>query len=417
VLGFSRVHVGKSLLWAGEDSLILYIMIRFLALSPALAGTIFLASSLWNALCDGFIGTLIHRCGRAKRWLPAVTGGAILAASLGFAMLPLLPAHAPWTVAGVLLLIRTSYALVDVPHNGLTRSLARNGQHLKSAQIRAGGAAGAALIVGAVCAGLLGSSSPARTTAALLVGSIAGTGLLLMAPLPRLLAAEPPDRDASAGKPSGRTMSPALWHYCGATMLGLTGLGTMGKALLHLHGPGAGVIETGIMLIIVMRLASIGIWPSIARRLGSRSALALAYLTCAIATLALPLAAQASGPALLMALGLFGLASGGVTVVGWAVLSEVLGAGDPRDRDTAYTAAFGLFTMSMKVALGLSAALVGGWLAVSGVSVGVPAEQLQLLCRSVACMTVAAAAWIAIAHPAPGLPRLRMRRRSSPDLP
>ena len=415
VLGFSRVHVGKSLLWAGEDSLILYVMIRFLALSPALAGAIFLASSLWNALCDGAIGTLMHRRSRPARWLPAVTWGAILAASLGFAMLPLLPAHAPWTVAGVLLLIRTGYALVDVPHNGLTRSLARDGQHLRAAQIRAGGSAGAALIVGAACAALLWSSSPGRTTAALLVGSIAGVALLLMTSLPRLLATEPPEREASGAKQSESTMSTALWHYCGATMLGLAGLGAMGKALLHLRGPGTGVIETGIMLVIVARLASIGIWSSIARRMGSRLALAFAYLVCAIAALAFPLAAQTGGMALLMALGLFGLAGGGVTMVGWAVLSEVLDTGVSTERGTAYTAAFGLFTMSMKIALGLSGALVGGWLALSGTSINVPPEEFQFLCRSVACMTLAAAAWIA--HPALGHPRHRIRRRSLPKLP
>lgn len=369
LLGYSCVHVGKSLLWAGEDALTLYIMVRFLALPPALAGAIFLASALWNALCDGLIGAALHRSAWLRRRMPLLSVPAILASALGFAVLPLAAQHSAWWVAGLLLLFRTGFSLADVPHNGLTRLLAGDGQHLRAARIRAIGSAGAALVIGLVCVAMLNPSDNARSTVALLAGGIALAALVLMAPLPFLLAADRESRDKlSIDERAGPFGNHALWIYCGATMLGLAGLGATGKALLHLDFVARGIGPAALLLATTGRLGSIWIWSPVALRIGNRTALGLAYVASSAAALLLPWLAGAAGLSVVFLLILFGVAGGGVALLSWAVLTETIDRRLPADRP-GFTAAFGMFTMCMKVALGLAAVLVGGWLWASDASV------------------------------------------------
>ncbi|WP_082006403.1 MFS transporter [Sphingomonas sp. ERG5] len=369
LLGYSCVHVGKSLLWVGEDALTLYILVRFLALPPALAGMIFLVSALWNALCDGLIGTALHRSAWLRRWIPLLSVPAILTSALGFAALPLVAEHSAWMAAGLLLLFRTGFSLADVPHNGLTRLLAEGGQHLRAARIRAIGSSSAALIIGLVCLAMLDPGSNARSMAVMLAGGIAIAALVLMSPLPFLLVADRRIREASSvDEQTGSFGNLPLWIYCVATMLGLAGLGATGKALLHIDFVASSIGPAALLLATMGRLGAIWVWAPVARRIGNRSALGLAYAISGATALCLPWLAGGEGMSVVILLILFGAAGGGVAFLGWAVLTETIGAGHASG-PAAFTAGFGVFTMSMKVALGLAAALVGGWLSASDAGV------------------------------------------------
>lgn len=393
VLGFSSVHVGKSLLWAGEDALTLYILIRFLGLSPALAGALFMVSALWNAVCDGLIGAGLRRSRRLWRWMPAITVPAILASALGFAALPFVAGQSPWMAALLLLLFRTGFSLADVPHNGLTRLLAAEGQHLRAARIRAIGSASATLVIGVMCVAMLRPGPQAQSVTIMLAAGVGCTAMILMAPLPFLLAAHRGPDLVRRGEPPPRWRDNAsLLIFCLATMAGLVGLAAAAKALLHL-----GFVATGSVILLLMtagRLGAVWLWSPVAARIGNRLGLSLAYAATGAIALCLPLVprgAMAAGGTLLS---LLGIAGGGVSLLSWAVLTEAIAA-SRRTSPSAFTEGFGMFTMSMKIALGLSGVLVGWWLSNTGPVTRIDASAFWPLALFVAAATGVAAATIA----------------------
>ena len=371
LIGYGSVHFGKSLLWAGEDALTLYILVRFLDLPPTLAGTMFLASALWNGLCDGLFGTVLHRWPSIGRAVPGLSGAAILASGVGFAILPLLAKGQAALAAALLFLFRTGFSLLDVPHNALTRRLAEIRGDLGAAQIRAAVSSAAAIVIGMVAFPIVSGGDGAQW-APMLVAAIGLIAVVCMAPLPLLLA-----QDIDAGQQVvrvSRSASSSLWTYCAATAIGLAGLTAVGKAMLHLDFGSSGIVSAVLLVLTIGRLAAVWLWSPIARRIGNRPALALAYALSGLATLMIPMIAQQSGMAALSCLALFSLIGGGIAFLSWAVLSEIIGQRGRSQAAGRYAANFGLFTMSMKIGLGLSASIAGIWLSSSPQSVGVAPE-------------------------------------------
>ncbi len=364
---YGSVHFGKSLLWAGEDALTLYILVRFLQIEPALAGSMFLASALWNAGCDGVFGVALLRWPLLQRILPALSMAAILAAGGGFAALPMLPEGNPLAAGALLVLFRTGFSLADLPHNGLTRRLALEHGDLGVARLRAIYSAAAALVVGCASLPVLLAEGVRSSSVILLIGAVGLVAVVCMLPLPSMLAREAvrERRERAAGE--GSFIDPALVVFCAASAVGLAGLAAAGKAMLHLDLGGPELTAAVLLLLTCGRLAAVWFWSPVARSIGSRSALALAYGLSATFIPLVALLPQATPLPALVALGVMSLLGGGVAMLSWAVLSETIG-GKGGQTPARYAAAFGLFTMSIKIALGLSGFAVGGWLASVGQS-------------------------------------------------
>ncbi|MDE8652026.1 MFS transporter [Novosphingobium sp. H3SJ31-1] len=359
------MHFGKSLLWAGEDALTLYILVRFLDLPPALAGGMFLASALWNALCDGLFGASLHRWPAIRRVLPPLSGMAILASGIGFAILPLLEkGHAVPAIA-LLFLFRTGFSLLDVPHNALTRRIAETRGDLGAAQVRAAVASAAAIVIGLVSFPVLLAGRNAEQFAPMLVAMIGLLAVICMAPLPLLLARDADDRQEIGQARTSRSIPSPLRIYCAATVIGLAGLAAAGKAMLHLDFGASAIFGAVLLVMTAGRLTAVWLWSPIARHIGSRHALVLAYAASGLAALMIPAVAQWSGPVALSWLILFSLIGGGIAFLTWAVLSEMIGQTGAPPEAGRYAAHFGLFTMSMKIGLGLSAGITGVWLSSS----------------------------------------------------
>ncbi|WP_084253457.1 MFS transporter [Sphingomonas pituitosa] len=393
VVGYASVHLGISLLWAGEEILCLYIMVRFLALPPGLAGGVFLASALANAFCDGMVGRAIVRFAWLRRAMPWLSCLAILAASAGFAALPLLAPHNPWTATLLLLIFRLGYSVADVPHNGLTRQLAAHGADLMAARVRAIGSAVATLAIGLVAALIQAGSGNDPHRAAMLAGCVALAALALMTPLPFLLRGdslhiEPPEAD-----PAPR-WSPALWRFCVATMLGLAPIAATAKALLHIDVVEGAIGPLALLVATVARLGAIWLWSPIAGRIGSRQALGWAYAVCGMTALLLPWT-KSMGNAVTLLLAWFGLGSGGVAFLSWAVLTDAIKR-DGQNGAARFTAAFSVYTMATKIALGLAALLVGTWLSFSGITTH--ADPHQFLMLGLLVMLACSLAGVAIAR-------------------
>ncbi|WP_220474140.1 MFS transporter [Aurantiacibacter xanthus] len=361
------MHFGKSLLWAGEDALTLYILVRFLQIEPALAGAMFLASALWNAVCDGVFGGALLRWPVLQRILPALSIAAILAAGGGFAVLPMLPQGDPLAAGALLALFRTGFSLADLPHNALTRRLALEHGDLGIARLRAICSAAAALVVGFASLPVLLAEGVRSSSVMLLIGAVGLVAMVCMLPLPAMLAREAVRESLERAAGEGSFIDPALVVFCAASAVGLAGLAAAGKAMLHLDLGGPELTAGVLLLLTCGRLAAVWFWSPVARSIGSRSALALAYGLSAMFIPLFALIPQASPLTVLAALGVMSLPGGGVAMLSWAVLSETIG-GKGGQTPARYAAAFGLFTMSIKIALGLSGFVVGGWLASVGQS-------------------------------------------------
>ncbi len=349
----------------------------------------FLASALWNALCDGLFGRALHRWPRLDRHLPGIAGLALAASALGFALLPLAPpGNVPAAIA-LLFLFRTGFSFTDVPHNALTNRFTETRGDLGIARLRALGSASAALLVGLATFPVLLAGADGAPLARWLIGAIGVAAILLMMPLPFMLAWDERGMGpAPAPKMKGQ-VSPSLLAYCFGSAIGFAGLAAAGRAMLHLDLGSAG--PALLLLATCGRLAAIPLWVPVARRIGNRGALVLAFLGTGIATPVLPWLAGLGAAATWCGLALFSVLGGGIALLCWAVLSEIIG-GDRAGGTGRYAAEFGLFTMSMKIGLGASAALAGLWLSASDATIGIrPAAFLSLgMAATISCLIATA---------------------------
>lgn len=397
MIGYATVHFGKSLLWIGEDALTLFVMVRFLGLPPAIAGLVFMASAFWNALCDGVFGTLLGRVPVIVRLLPTISLVALLVAGTGFALLPMVPQGSLTVAGGLLFLFRLGFSLADVPHNALTRGLAERYGHLALARVRSIGSGVAALVIGIVGFAVLSAGAGATRMVEQLVLAIGLAAIVMMLPLPMLLAhdrvgvAEVRSSGAAgAGHPAD--FDRMLWLLCAASAIGLTGMAALGKAILHLDFRLAGIGAAALLLLTLGRLAAIWLWSPLARVVGNRPALALSYVAAGLSALTIPWLAGAQGSGLVLMLCLAGLSGGGASFLSWAVLSETLGTQGRAGGRGNYAAGFGYFTMSMKIGLGVSGALTGIWLAEDGAPFRTdPAAFWPLSWVALSCALIAAA--------------------------
>lgn len=364
LLLYGSVHFGKTLLWVGEDALAFYLMVGLLALPPGLAGSLFLASALLNAACDGLFGQALARWPVLSRHLPAMLWLVVPACGVSFAALPFLPVGNLLSVIALLLLFRTTFSMADVPHNALTHVLAARHGHLAIARIRAFLSGSASLVIAFVAFLLLGAADGEAPLVKTLIGMIGVGALALMIPLPFLVRRFRDMLPAGPASPGGRGAArPSLLLFCLVSAIGIAALATLGKAILHIEFEVPAIGAAALVLITAGRLGSIWIWSPLARRIGNRRALSLAYLASGLTAFLLPgMASSAFGAGTAVLLVLAGVTGGGIALLSWAVLSELIAARSRGVPGSRHVTGFSLFTMSTKVALGLSGVMVGAWL-------------------------------------------------------
>lgn len=360
---FSVTHLAKNLLWAGEDAFAFYVLVMVLKLDPVLAGGLFLAGAAWNAVLDFAWGAVLAQRPELARRLPVIAAVAVPSACLSFALLPFAGMGNAGLAFALMLVFRTSFALFDVPHNGLSMPLARHYGHLQLMRLRSIAAGGGALVVAALALPLM-LAGPSGLPAMLFV-FLAALGLIGLAPLPGMLArlwqvrAEHVPDVALSGV---ARVAVCVLPFCLAQMLGAGALGAIGKGLLHLKVSAQWVLASAPLAIGFARLAVIPAWNALARRWGVMQGLAVAYSCIGLVILLLPLAVDAGPVGGLLAFALFGALVGGIALLAWTAFSQIT-AHDPAIRGTGETSlAYGLFTATTKIGLGASACFAGNWL-------------------------------------------------------
>ncbi len=362
LIAYGMAHSGKNLLWSGVDGLSLYILIKVVAVSPIMAGMLFVLSSFWNAAMDGIWGWTISRSLMIHRMVPAISAVATIIACLSFALLPSLPAGAIGPAALGLITFRTSFALLDVPHNASTSPLADIHGHLTLSRWRSVLSAGMSILV-ALAAILLVGTPQMASRAAIIFPILALIALVLLSPLPWLLRAmnmsQLPPRETPS-PPLGGMPGRRLLAFCLVQMMGFAALASIGKSVLHMDIMPLWILEYALLLLSLMRLLGTWLWSPVAMRFGSAAALSIAYIFCAGAILMLPLAIELGAAWSASVLCLLGVSFGGIALLTWSTFTELLArtAHSNADLSTSYA----LFTAVSKIGLGFSGFLTASWI-------------------------------------------------------
>lgn len=389
LIAYASVHGGKSFLWAGEDVLSLYILISLVKTAPAEAGVAFLIASFWNAALDTLWSVVIRESDAVRRHLPAISASAALVACLSFGALPLLPPGSVGSGIAVIILFRTAFSLIDVPHNGMTVAMADTYGHLAIARLRAIGSSAAGLLIGLLAIPVLAAGSGFGFVAREAIVVISLIALLMIAPLPWLIARTPaPLASAAVGK--ANPLSRSILGFVLPSLIGFAAIGALTKALLHIEAPMPDTILLVPLILAAGRLLGTWAWSSIASRLGNAVSLRLSYAACALTVLPLPAAILLGSGVSIVILLLSGIALGGVGLISWARLSELSIVHGGTDTPTA-TVHYAVFTTASKLGIGASGAIVGLWLAASGDAAHVLPAQLWslILLASTVCLAVA----------------------------
>jgi len=361
-LRYYSAHGGKSLLWAGQDMLALFVLVQFLRIDALVAGTLFMVASVLNAGMDIIAGSLLARFSRSATWPATVVAGAILLCSVSFALLPWLPRGAAIPAAIVLIVSRLSHSMLDVAHNALSTGIARVEGNFSMAQRRAVIASTTAMLIGLVAIPLRAGASR-EAMVALLIAALALLAFLGLAPLPDLM------RRMSAGPTphpvARRSMPRAITLLCVATLLSMMALGALIKCLLHLQFPSAWIGSIAMVIYMGARFVAVWFWQPVVARLGNLGALRGACALLACAALALPLLSGTIAGSV-AAIIILGIGGGGSAMLCWAALTELIQSAGNDDRgdgaDMGQAWIYGVFTMSAKIGLGLSGLAVGAWL-------------------------------------------------------
>lgn len=382
LIGYSSGNFGKHLLLGSVDVTLLFLLTDVLDIPPQSVSWLMLmvfAADLVLGLGAGLLAAWAHNRGASYRRL-IVLGAPPCA--IAFALIYSLPLLRPGSIAGIALVIiffRAAYAIVDVPHNSLLVHVATDSR----ARGRASGyrtvfSSGASVVIATVLLPFLGSAGHRASAGTLSWLGIAG-GLVLCAAI--LLAAWS-SQEENGGKRRSRSgakvaLLPKLDRLFGvfAVIAFITGfaLPMFSKMMLYiapyvLNQPGfAGRI---LLIITLGQLAGAMLWIVLIRFCDKTLLLATSHAFAACGILIFCLSAKQ--PWLLKGSAtLIGIGFGGVFMLPWGILADIIDFAEFRHRERRETATFATILVILKAGGAASLAAIGGTLGALGYLPGI----------------------------------------------
>ncbi len=348
-----------------------------LLLAPALIGTIFAVSRLWDAVLDPIIGPWSDRTrSRFGRRRPFMLAAIPLSAAT-FQMLWTPPATLSntWTTIWVIVALYGFYAgfsTYAIPHFALGAELVDD-FHDRS---RVYGVRNAAFMLGLLpafgCLQLVNNAADPRAMAALVatLGALMISAILLI-PL-RVREREEFQRGEAVG--SLRAMGDVLRNAHARRLLSVQFVDSLGVGVLGVVGPYLSqyVIKRPDLIAALpgvytgCLLASIPLWVLVSRRFGKRQAWTAAMIGMGLSFGASIFVGENDVALILGLLVVAGLFGGCGGPIGASMLADVIDADELTSgerKEGAYTAAF---TFAFQVGSGITVALVGFALSLSG---------------------------------------------------
>jgi GPH family glycoside/pentoside/hexuronide:cation symporter len=378
---------GFNFYWQVASLYLLYFYTDVLKLPPAVAGSIYMAALIWDAVLDPIVGLLADRTrSRFGRYRPYLLfGSGPLAAT--FVMLFAAPAQ---PVAGAVALtivthfaFRTLYAVVLVPYAALSARVTRDGgaradiaaARMVSATLAAVLVATATLPLASALTDRLGQHRGWMAMAG--IYALGATAIILLS----ARAARGLDRPTfvQAAEPAISAKLRATGSN-GPLMLVVLAVGVTSfantifqKNLLYYFKYVLGDARLGSLALGVFALVSalcVPAWTVVARRFGKRTAW-LAGIPPVVVGAALWRLADGHGlAALLGALSLMAVGSAAYYVSFWAMTPDTVEYGEWKTGVRSESFAFGLLVLGQKTALGLGAGFLGFTLSQVGYAAG-----------------------------------------------
>jgi GPH family glycoside/pentoside/hexuronide:cation symporter len=348
-----------------------------LLLAPATIGAIFAVSRLWDAALDPIIGTWSDRTrtrfGRRRPFMLAAI--PLMAATFLMLWSPPAALSGAWTTLWVVVALYGFYAgfsAYAIPHFALGAELVDD-YHDRS---RVYGVRNASFMLGLLpafgCLQLVNNAEDPRATAVLVaIAGALGLSALLLVPL-RVREREEFQRLAVVG--SVRAIRDVLRNAHARRILLVQFLDSLGIGVIGVLGPYLAqyVIKRTDLIAALpgvytgCLLASIPLWVLASRRFGKRQAWTTAMIGMALAFGATIFVGENDVALILGMLVVAGVFGGCGGPIGASMLADVIDADELETgerKEGAYTAAF---TFAFQVGNGITVALVGFALALSG---------------------------------------------------
>ena len=386
---FSATNYGKGLVWTLADVFFLVFATDTLGINPALAGALVLATLIWDAVTDPVVGALIDRSDflsrRHGRTLVLAAPLMAIFLSVTFAVQILDGALAVIGFFVGMMLFRTGFTFSDIPDNALFARIARTrAERLFSASARKTMATVAALTVTISTAWVFDEGGVWTEGSRILVVVLLAAPLAVGSILLGAHAVRSHDRRQrldrrvhtlrdlarSARHPAARRL---IAHVFCSTL----GIAIFGASLVYFSRfvlGDASWFATAMSVFFLAQAAGVFAWSAFAIELEERLCLCAA---AGLAGIAATVFVFSSGPVtLLVAVGLFGFAAGGLNTLRWSLTPWVI---DQIEEDTSFrleALLVALLSLTIKSAIGVSALLLGGMLALSGYEAGAVATPL-----------------------------------------
>jgi glycoside/pentoside/hexuronide:cation symporter, GPH family len=341
---FAVSHFGKTLLWGSADIYGLYVITQFAQQDAVTAGYLFFLLLAWSALCDIIVGHCIDTHLDARTTTIAMrVAGPITALAFVAAFMPAGPIVGPAVVISASLLFRTTFSLMDVPHNGLLRQLAMSEQaraRLAAIRLVAGSLSSFAIGFAAIIF-LSGNNKADYFVFAAVIAGVA-TATFLASPS----VTSPPLTQKSAN-------SSGSWLI--ATMIGIIATSMLLKSLPYIEAATADSTDWAGRAVIAITLGKLlftPFWYVLVRYCGVSRSSQIAYVLYA-ATAACLIEMSSNMLAVEIALVMIGASVGGASILSWAMAAEMVDALEAKQGQRLQARIFGLFTCLSKGAVGL----------------------------------------------------------------
>jgi len=382
-IGYGVGDFGLGLLFLTASQFLLFYYTDVLGLSPSLAGWVFGAAIVWDALIDPLMGALANRShSRWGRYRPFLLFAAVpLALSWALIFLPL--GLSGWTLIafalGAHFLFRTVYTIAAMPYLALSAAMTEDsGERSALAAFR---------LVFQAFAGVLAAFATLRLAAALgdgqmgwfLVALIYGSAAAAMLAIVFVAAREVSFGDGVKVRPTFGEMICVLcanrpfWLVCGAFLIGSVGFVFFNKSLPYWVKYGMGIDNFGPFLgVLALGITfTIPLWAWLTRRTSKRitflAGTALSFAAC-VGLWFTPETQAGWMPFI----ALLGAGNGGVILPSWAMMPDTVEYGEFKTGTRGEGAAFGFVSFVQKASLGLAAGALGEALSLIGYQANVP---------------------------------------------
>lgn len=411
-LGYGAGDFAFNLFFTTASLYLLYYYTDVLGLSPSVAGWVFGAALIWDALFDPFMGYVANRTRtRWGRYRPYLLLGAVpLAASWVLIFLPVRLEGVALIVfaAAAHMLFRTCYAVVSMPYLALSAVMTRDAHER-------GVLAGFRMVAAATCGllsafftlklvGWLGGGREGFFWTSVIYGALAS--IIFLFAFATVREIETGEEERGPGIADMARMlkhNSAFWIVCAAMLLGGVGGTIVNKTIPYffkynlgredLIGPALAVSAATIAL-------AMPVWTLVMKRTSKRT-MWLAGTVPGLIGYAMLWSVPPEPAWVIAAMMLLGLGGAAGYLGFWAMMPDTVEYGEWRSGVRSEGAVFGIVSLIQKASLGLAAAALGQMLEAAGYTANT-AQSPDTLWRIKAIMVIlpalcATAAAIAIA--------------------